>query len=105
MKRLLQNRNLLRRNLFLVVCIVLTGYFSYHLLMGKRGYFELRALENQIQLTKADFEEIKAERIAIEKKVIMMRPGSICPDLLEERARHVLGYTKPDEYILLQSRS
>ena len=105
MKKLLENRALLRRNLFLMICIVLTGYFSYHLVMGKRGYFQLKALENQIELTQASFNEIKAEREAIEKKVVMMRPGSVDIDLLEERARHVLGFTKPDEYILLQDRS
>ena len=52
-----------------------------------------------------EYETVTAERQKLETKVVMMRPGSINKDLLEERIRSVLGYRYEDEIILLQSRS
>ena len=88
-----------------VIGLCLSFYFCYHLIAGQRGYFRLLSLENQVYQTSNDYADLKAEREAIEKRVVMMRPGSIDRDLLEERARHVLGYRHKDELILLQGRS
>lgn len=105
MKKLIQKRDIFRRNMLAVIGICLSFYFCYHLIAGQRGYFRLLSLENQITYTAIDNQALKTEREQIEKRVVMMRPGSIDRDLLEERARHVLGYRHKDELILLQSRS
>ena len=52
-----------------------------------------------------EFDALLGEREKLENKVVMMRPGSINKDLLEERIRSVLGYSYENEIILLQSRS
>jgi cell division protein FtsB len=101
----IEKRYILRRNMLAIIGVCLSFYFSYHLIAGHRGYFRLMSLEHQIAQTSAEYEALKAEREAIEKKVVMLRPGSIDRDLLDERARHVLGFTHKDEYILLQSGS
>ncbi|HPF79086.1 MAG TPA: septum formation initiator family protein [Alphaproteobacteria bacterium] len=105
MKRLIEKRYILRRNMLAVIGLCLSVYFSYHLIAGQRGYFRLMTLENKIASVSHEYEGLKEERQEIEKKVVMMRPGSIDRDLLEERARHVLGYRRGDEVILLQNRS
>lgn len=105
MKKLIENRFILRRNIMTIIGLCLSFYFCYHLAFGQRGYFRLMALENRLAGIEAEYEELHAKRTEVEKKVIMMRPGSIDRDLLEERVRHVLGYTYADEYILLQDRS
>ncbi|MEM7618700.1 MAG: septum formation initiator family protein [Pseudomonadota bacterium] len=105
MRKLIEHRYLLRQNMLGIIAISLTIYFSYHLIAGPRGYLELKQLEYQIEQASADLNELEIERAAIEKKVKMMRPGSIDRDLLEERVKHVLGYTAEDEYILLPNRS
>lgn len=101
----MQKRYVLRRNMLAIIGICLSFYFSYHLVAGHRGYFRLMSLEHQIASVTADYEALKTEREAVEKKVIMMRPGSIDRDLLEERARYVLGYNYADEFVLLQNGS
>jgi len=53
----------------------------------------------------AEFETVSADKIALERKVVMMRPGTINRDLLEERIRSVLGYRYENEIVLLQDRS
>ncbi len=88
-----------------VIGLCLSFYFCYHLVAGQRGYFSLISLESQTASTTAEYAALKSEREAVEKRVIMMRPGSIDRDLLEERARHVLGYRYKDELIMLQDRS
>ena len=105
MKRLIEKRYILRKNLMAVIGICLSFYFCYHLVAGQRGYFRLMSLERQIVEVTAQHDTVKAEREAVEKKVVMMRPGSIDRDLLEERIRYVLGYRYADEFILLQDRS
>lgn len=105
MKRIIEKRYVLRHNMLAVIGICLSAYFSYHWIAGERGYFRLMTLENKIASKTVEYEALKTQRAAVEKKVIMMRPGSIDRDLLEERARHVLGYRHADELILLQDRS
>lgn len=103
MKRLIERRYILRRNLMAIIGICLSVYFSYHLVAGHRGYFKLRSLENRIVEQEAHLNVLQQEREEIETKVKMMRPGSIDRDLLEERVRYVLGYNAPDEVVLIQS--
>ena len=62
----------------------------------------LLILNNEVSKTSSEYAHIKAEREAIEAKVIAMRPGSVSRDLLEERVRSVLGYRHPDEIQLLK---
>jgi cell division protein FtsB len=105
MKGFIEKRYILRRNMLAIIGICLSFYFSYHLVAGHRGYFRLMTLEHKIAEMNEKHSVLKTEREAIEKRVVMMRPGSIDRDLLDERARYVLGYHRADEYILLQNGS
>jgi cell division protein FtsB len=44
---------------------------------------------------------IRAERQTIEHRVSQLRPQSLDPDLLDERAREVLGFAHPNERVIL----
>lgn len=105
MRKLIQKRYVLRQNLILVMGVCLSFYFCFHLLAGDRGYFRLMSLESQMTQASTEFDALQGEREKLEDKVVMMRPGSINKDLLEERIRSVLGYSYENEFILLQSRS
>ena len=61
----------------------------------------LLTLERQVSEITQTHNALETERLAWEKKVTMLRPGSIDKDLLEERARYVLGYGYEDERIIL----
>lgn len=58
-------------------------------------------LSSQIAESQARLEQITAEREAIERKVVALRPGTIDGDLLDEEAREALGYVKPGEVVIL----
>jgi len=94
-----------RRNMLGFIGLCLSIYFCYHLIAGPRGYISLVSLEYNIEKVSNEYMALKEKREAIETKVVMMRPGSIDRDLLEERARYMLGYKYEDEVVLPQSRS
>lgn len=62
---------------------------------------QLLSLNKTIENTQTEYERIKSEKEALEKKVVMLRPSSIDKDLLEERARAVLGYKSPGEWAVV----
>ena len=103
MNTLLKHQYTLRRNLFLLVGICLCFYFSYHALQGDRSVIRLTSLNSQIATMSQKFEEKKAQRLAIEKKVVMMRPETLNKDLLEERVRLVLGYKHAQDIAVLSN--
>lgn len=101
MFRLLSHSAILRENLVVLIGVCLCFYFAYHTLQGNRSLFRYYAVSRKIEVLKHDNAALEAERIALEKKVAMMRPGSVDKDLLEERARAVLGYRHKDEYTII----
>lgn len=105
MRKLIDKRYVLRRNMMTVMGVCLSFYFCFHLVAGQRGYIRLMSLESQMTNLTVEVDSLRAERESLEKKVVMMRPGSINKDLLEERIRSVLGYSYENEITLLQSRS
>ena len=86
-----------------VVCLAIIAViagFTYSGLYGGNGLGALRtAEEEEIRLTR-DLATLTAERDAIENKVRRMRTNYLDLDLLDERARAVLGYSRPDEIII-----
>lgn len=81
------------------VCVVL--YFAYHAVQGDRGIRALLDYENQVEITKAQLAEVKAEREQLEHRVSLLRSDNLDPDLLEERARAVLNFAHPNEFAIM----
>lgn len=104
MKRLIEQRYVVRQNILTIIGLCLCVYFSYHIVMGERSTFRYASLERAITRTTTEYEQTKAKREQLEARVIKLRPGSIDPDLLEERARTVLGYARADEHVVILPR-
>jgi cell division protein FtsB len=77
------------------------GYFAYHSVEGDRGLFALLRLSEQIQESRAQLDELAAERKSLERRVSNLRPDHLDPDMLDERARLILNLARPDEIIIL----
>jgi cell division protein FtsB len=104
MKSFMENRHIIRQNLIAIIGGCLSVYFCYHLMAGERSYFRLLSHKQHIEQAQDKQSELSAERSGIEQKVVMMRPGSIDRDLLEERASAVLGYRKQGAAVILEQR-
>ncbi len=101
MSKLFHHRMFLRQNLISLIGMCLVLYFTYHAIYGSRSLMRMFMLKSQIETMSQERDNLAAERVALEQKVTMMRPGSLNRDLLEERARVVLGYKKENDLIIL----
>jgi len=47
---------------------------------------------------------LKNKETALERRASLLRPDSICADLLIERAKEVLGYAHPSEVVVYDEK-
>ena len=80
------------------------GYFAYHSLNGQYGLVSWLALEKRAIQLEGELSGIKSEREKLEYRVALLRPESLDPDLLEERARQTLGYARPNEVTIFREQ-
>lgn len=103
MKRLIEQRYLVRRNLPAIIGFCLFCYFTYNALLGERSILRLMTLDRAATEASEKYDRLHEQRIALENQVVRLRPASLDRDLLEERARIVLGYSYPGERIVVQN--
>ena len=79
--------------------LVLAGIvnFGYHALQGDFGLFSLMQIEAEEDSLAADLAALRRERAALENLAVRLSEGYLDLDLLDERARAVLGHMRPDE--------
>lgn len=80
-------------------CLVL--YFLYHTIQGEHGWLAAMRLEHKVKEAETTLDALEAERGALEHRVKLMRKDSLDIDLLDEKARATLNYTKPNEIVIL----
>ena len=85
-----------------VAGITLFGYFAYHVVQGDRGLIAWLKLSQQVETAQLQYDETVAKRAAFAHRVRLLQSRSLDPDLLEERARSVLGLAHPDDIIIMQ---
>src|SRR5262245_50890563 len=101
MNKLFRHQGIVRENLISLIGLCLCLYFAYHAISGNRSLMRMMTLRSQIETLTAERDMLTVERVALEEKVSMMRPGSLNKDLLEERARVVLGYKNENDVVIL----
>jgi len=79
----------------------LVSYFSYHMIQGNHGIRAWWKLDQQLAEAQHKLVSLTANQSTLENKVQLLNPSSLCPDMLEERSREVLGYVLPDELVIL----
>ena len=79
----------------------MVGYFTYHVVDSERGLPAWSRLKVELAEAKATEAHLAAERAGLERRVGLLRSEHLDPDLLEERARLLLNFGRPDEVIIL----
>jgi len=77
------------------------GYFGVNAFTGRHGLRAQQDLEQQLASMQHELAGLKAERGSWERRVSLLRAERIDPDMLEERARALLGFADPRDLILL----
>ncbi len=83
-----------------LIAVTLVIYFIYHLIQGERGVLSWMRLKQRIDVAEKRLDEVQMEQNALEQRVHLLRPDSLDPDMLEERARVVLNFARKDEIIV-----
>ncbi|MSO72220.1 MAG: septum formation initiator family protein [Rhodospirillaceae bacterium] len=76
------------------------AYFAYHAVQGDRGLIAWWNLRYEIEKTNFEFNEVTAEKQSLEHRVSLLRPDTLDRDMLEERARLMLGAVAPGDVIV-----
>lgn len=100
MEYLRQTNMRIRRAMAPGLIFLTLAYFAYHAIQGNHGLLALGELERELVTLQVEAVAVSAERQALEQLVEGLRPEAVDPDLLEERARAVLGFIRADEVIL-----
>ncbi len=87
--------------LLIAMCTGIVLYFVGHGVLGERGFVALSQIEYQISDAKSDLKKLQTERQKLEARTKLLRPDGLDLDMLDERARATLGYTKPNDYVIL----
>ena len=77
------------------------GYFGVNAFTGRHGLRAQQDLDQQLASMQHELAGLKAERALWERRVSLLRSDRIDPDMLDERARALLGLADPRDLILL----
>ncbi|MBV8188105.1 MAG: septum formation initiator family protein [Alphaproteobacteria bacterium] len=76
------------------------GYFGYHLVNGDRGLLAMAHLQREVLIADQNLAEAEATRKIWERRVAALRNQSLEPDMLDERARVLLNFSRKDDIIV-----
>jgi len=77
------------------------GYFGVNAFTGAHGLHAQADLDKQLASMDDELAHLKAERAVWERRVALLRSDKIDPDMLDERARALLGYVDSRDVTLL----
>ncbi|HLK25792.1 MAG TPA: septum formation initiator family protein [Caulobacteraceae bacterium] len=86
------------------ILAALIFYFGFQAMTGDRGLLE-RAQRNAILAAKTEeLAKLDAQRQDLERQARLLRDDSLSADLLDERARSLLGLADPRDYVIRTDR-
>jgi len=83
------------------VSALAVGYFVHHAHSGSRGIAAKRQLKIQIHATTRELDALRSERAAWERRIALLSSDHIDRDLLEERARTLLGRVHRNDLVII----
>ena len=86
------------------VSALVVGYFVHHAHSGSRGLDAKRQLKIQAYEISKELEALKSERAEWERRIALLQSDQIDRDLLEERARILLGRVHRNDLVIITGR-
>ena len=75
-------------------------YFAFHAFTGDQGLLTSGQRNETLNAKSRELAALKAERQDLEVRAHLLRGQSLSRDLLEERARSLLGFADPRDYVV-----
>jgi len=83
---------------------LLIGYFGVNAYTGNHGIRARQGLDVQLARLASERDDLRQERQRCDRRFALLKPQSIDPDFLDERARALLDYVDPRELTLMLPR-
>jgi cell division protein FtsB len=80
------------------------AYFGFHAVNGNHGMMARRHYEEQKRELSLELGRLKEDKAALERRVALLKAESLDPDMLDEKAREMLGLASPSEVVVLLPR-
>ena len=80
--------------------LLLFAYLGVQAMTGERGLLSGHARDSLLAEREAQLTELSQKRADLEVRARYLRTNSLSRDLLEERARVVLGFADPRDYVV-----
>jgi cell division protein FtsB len=81
-------------------CLFILSYFTYHAIEGDYGLFALGKLQTRVASLRKELDAARAERARMERHVALVRPESLDPDMIDERARQALNMADAKDIVI-----
>lgn len=81
------------------IAAALIAYFGVNAYTGRYGLNARLELDQEIVQLTTELARLKAERLAAEQRVSLLRSDRVDPDMLDERTRYQLDYVHPRDLV------
>jgi cell division protein FtsB len=98
-KNRLKSIKFTKKTVFNMVILLMLLYFIFHSIYGSRGVIAYFKLQAELENAHSKLNTLRVERLEIENKAKLLRPESLDKDMLDEKARNVLGVVSPNEQV------
>ena len=75
-------------------------YFGFHAFTGDRGLLSSTQRDAALAAKSQELAQLRTQRQDLEARARLLRDNSLSADLLEERARSLLGFGHPNDYVV-----
>jgi len=93
-----------KKTSFNILILLMLLYFIFHSIYGGRGIIAYFKLQSELENAHMKLEELRSERLEIEHRAKLLRPGSLDRDMLDEKARNILGIVSPNEMVFKKEK-
>jgi len=90
----------LRPYLSTAALALLIFYFGFHAFTGEGGLLKSDTRDATLTAKRDELAKLTAQRHDLEVRAQLLRDTSLSADLLEERARSLLGFSDPRDYVI-----
>lgn len=73
---------------------------AYSAFAGSSGYGALAALEKEVEAKAEEVDLLRQRRLELEQRADQLNSKSLDPDLVDERIRSVLGYSREGDKVI-----
>jgi cell division protein FtsB len=80
--------------------VLLIVYFGLNAFTGDRGLLSSNQRDATLVAKTRELARVRAQRQDLEMRAHLLRDTSLSKDLLEERARSLLGFADPRDYVI-----